>query len=225
MTDAVIHGRKYGLDTYSAFRQLPEGVLPVADWLDAMIARGKGWNVTIGAFSTPIVGGGNGTVLDIDQPEGVISVPEGWVMRPVRVHVQCQPPLIAADADESEILIAVDSQNAAATDGTFTSETARNLRTDISTGCPLVTTSAYTADVTDPTLDIELARAVVAADVQGTAADADFRKLELLYEPRNPPFLVGPCSLWIYWGGTVATSGFAQVNFVAFPSSLLQNLD
>ena len=49
----------------------------------------------------------------------------------------------------------------------------------------------------------------------GTATTVFLKKLELVYEPRFPPFLVGPCTLLVYYGGTVATVGsFAQVSWV-----------
>lgn len=207
-------------------RALPDGVLPVGDWLDAMIARGWGWSATIGAFSTPITGGGAGTVLDQDQPEGIISVPSGYAMRPVRIHVQCQTPLIANDADESEILIALDRAAAYDGSGTVTDEngTTYNMRTDLTTGSPVRVFSAATANITNPTLGVELARAVVTGDVQGTAANALWGKLDLLYEPRHPPIIVGPACVYLYWGGTVATTGFAQIQFVAFPASKVTGL-
>ena len=46
---------------------LPGGALATADWIQTLIARGKAGHITIGAFSTPITGGGAGTVLDLDQ--------------------------------------------------------------------------------------------------------------------------------------------------------------
>lgn len=211
----------------SYYRALPDGVFPVGDWMDAMIARGYGWHSTIGAFSTPITGGGAGTVIDLDQPEGIISVPSGYCMRPVRIHVQCHTPLLASDADEAEILIAVDRASAYDGTGTVTSEATStfNMRTDISTGSPVSVYSAATADITDPVLGIELARAAVTGDVQGTAANALWQQLDLLYEPKNAPFIVGPAAVYLYWGGTVATTGFAQVQFVAFASSKVTNLE
>ena len=40
----------------------------------------------------------------------------------------------------------------------------------------------------------------------------------LTYEPKYPPFLVGPCTLLGYWGGTIATiGGFAIVQWVEGP--------
>lgn len=188
------------------------------DWRQRAIMAGKGFQVTVGAFSTPITGGGAGTVLDQDQPELVLSVPSGYMLVPLRISVQCQVPLLATDADEAEILVAVDRAAASNASGsTGTAETVFNLRTDLTTGSMVTAVSANTSNITNPTLGIELARAVVTGDVQGTAATALWTPLDLVYEPSNPPFIVGPAALYLYWGGTVATTGFAQVTWVELP--------
>lgn len=221
--DTVMRAVDYS-STEVGVRALLGGAL-VADWRQALVARGYGFHVDVGAFSTPIVGGGAGTILDQDQPEFGISVASGYCVVPLRIHVACQTPLIAADSDESEILLAVDRAAAWAADGTVTTETAANMRTN-ATGNPTGVTifSAATGNITNPTLGYELAHAVRVGDVQGTAATALWGDLSLVYEPNNPPFLVGPCCLYGYWGGTVATSGFANIDFLAFPSSWVTGL-
>jgi len=221
--DTVMRAVDYS-STEVGVRALLGGAL-VADWRQALVARGYGFHVDVGAFSTPIVGGGAGTILDQDQPEFGISVASGYCVVPLRIHVACQTPLIATDSDESEILLAVDRAAAWAGDGTATTETAANMRTN-ATGNPTGVTifSAATGNITNPTLGYELAHAVRVGDVQGTAATALWGELSLVYEPNNPPFLVGPCCLYGYWGGTVATSGFANIDFLAFPSSWVTGL-
>jgi len=83
-----------------------------------------------------------GTVLDLDQPEGVLSVPSGFTLIPIRFGVQAQVPLLAADADEAEILIAVDRGASWAQYGTRTAELVYNLRTDLGAGSPVIAASA-----------------------------------------------------------------------------------
>jgi len=200
------------------------GALLHADFLQALIARGFGWHVDVGAFSTPITGGGNGTVLDLDQPEFGISIPSGYTCIPIRLAVDCQVPLLAADSEESEILIAVDRAAKWAADGTVTTETPTNMRTDITAACPLTAFSAATADITDPVLGIELAHNVKLGDFQGTPANAMWTELLTRYEPQRPPFIVGPAAIYGYWGGTVAVTGFANLDFIAIPSALLTGL-
>lgn len=197
-------------------RALRDGTLAGVDWKVIKIMEGRGYHVTIGALSTPIVGGGAVTIVDLDRPEGIISIPEGTAIMPIRISVQCQTPLLAADADESEILIAADRLAACTIGTTQTTEVAFNMRTDNPRTTQCSCYSAATADVTDPTLGIELARAVITGDMNGTPANALWGILNLLYEPVAPPILMGPAGLYIYWGGTVATSGFAQVEWLEF---------
>ena len=201
------------------------GELYTYDWKQRRIAEGYGYIVTVGAFSTPIVGGGNGTIIDLDQPECIINVEDGKVLVPLRFHVQTQQPLLATDSDETEILIAVDRTAKWVVDGTYTAETAFNLRTDNPNSFTGTVGSAFTADMlattgADAVLGIELARSVNVGDVNGTPGFAAFNtKHELLYEPINPPMIVGPAAIYVYWGGTVATSGFAQLAFLELPDS------
>jgi hypothetical protein len=188
------------------------------DWKMDAIRGGHGYHVDVGAFSTPITGGGTGaTGIDQDQPEAIISVPDGTVIMPIRVSVVCQTPLIASDSDESEILVAADVAAAAAGATGIsgaTAETAVNMHTGSSNTSACSCYSASKANWTNPTLGMELGHAVKVGDVQGTAATALWGDLSLLYEPQSPPILTGPCALYVYWGGTVATSGFAQIEWI-----------
>lgn len=219
--DLIAQALTYGVDLATngnkrSVRSTRDGALFTADWRLAGIMDGRAYMMNVGAFSTPITGGGAGTILDQDQPEGIISVPSGKAIVPVRIHVQCQAPLSVTDNDESEILIAVDRAAAWAGDGTVTTETALNMRTDNPRSSSCSCASAATANITNPTLGIELAHSVMVADVQGTAATVVVTKHELLYEPSVPPIIVGPAAIYLYWGGTVATSGFAQAVWLEY---------
>lgn len=197
-----------------------------ADWRAALAARGFGWMVCAGSLSTPIVGGGNGTVLDADQPEMVVDVPSGYTMIPTRLLVACQIPLGAADSDESEIAVLVDRtavSGAVAANGTVTTPT--NMRSDILGGtCPLRCVTAVTTNLTAaPTASVDLAHAVRVFETK-TDVGTTWGELSLLYQPDVPPFLVGPATFVVYWGGTVATTGFGTLDFLAIPSALVTGL-
>jgi len=188
------------------------------DWKQRAVLQGRGFHVDVGAFSTPIQGGGVGTTILIDEPEASISVPTGTSILPIRIHVQCQVPILAADSEESEILLAVDIASAHAGDGTATAETA--LPMYMGNGTSLCTcTSATTSAITDPVLGWELAHKVKLGDYQGTPAAVMWTDLELLYTPSPLPVLVGPCALYLYWGGTVAVTGFAQIEWLEYLTS------
>jgi hypothetical protein len=195
-----------------------DGAMFVSDWKQSLIMEGRGYIVNVGAVSTPITGGGAGTVLDPTEPEFAIAVPSGTAIMPIRIHVQAQTPLLATDADESEILIGVD-RTQVITGGTATSETIFNLRTDNPRASSCTATSAYTADSTSTlSLGIELARSVIVGDVQSAVAVL-YTKHELLYEPVTVPIIMGPATLVGFWGGTVATPGFAEITWVELPST------
>ncbi len=204
---------------------LPDGALATGSWIDSMITQGLGWTVTVGDLSAPVSGGGDTAIIDQNKPQLMIGVPAGFVMRPIRVTVDAEVPLIVTDADEAEILIAVDRTQFLPTDGTFVTEVPLNMRTDIIGGCPLTANSLYSANVTNPTLSIELDRVVTVADIVGAGGTTTtWGNLQLEYEPKRPPYIVGPAIFIIYWGGTVDVSAYAQVQFVAFPSSKVTNL-
>ncbi len=199
----------------------PLGAGMVANEIDQMIAKGMGRVANTGAFSTPIVGGGNGDVILIDEPEMIIGIPNGYTIRPIRIEVEVQLGAIA-DGNESEVLIAADIYGLWSGDGTSTAESPVNMRTDLGEGSACRVGSAVTGAITttpagaggaDPVLDLELSRFQTEWDVltSGTV----MRGINHLYEPRNPPYIVGPATLLVYFGGDVATvGGFIQAAWV-----------
>lgn len=202
--------------------------MPVGDWIAALIMRGMGWHFETAGFASatdsPITGGGAGTVMDLDQPEFGISIPSGYCCIPHEIRFAVRPGLQTTDSHVNDILLVADLTAKWAGDGTVTAETPVNLRDGRSGGCPLPCFSAATADITDPVIDMELARATKLTDVQGTAATVNLMELLLNYEPRNPPIIKGPAAIYGYWGGSIAAVGYAQVNFIAFPASLIAGL-
>jgi hypothetical protein len=193
------------------------------DWRQALIARGFGWLIDVGALTTPITGGGNGTVLDLEQPELAINVPAGIAMIPLRINVETQIGLQTTDAHENEIVIGVD-RTQVQTAGTSTAEVPMNMRTDLVSSPPFTAFSAYTADGIATPVVRELARKQAVTDLQGVAATLNVYQFDLLYEPINPPMVVGPAHFAVYFGGDIALPGFIQAFVLAFPSNLLTGL-
>jgi hypothetical protein len=195
------------------------------DWIQAAILEGRGFIFNAGAFSTPVVGGGAGTIIDNDQPEVGILIPSGTTIVPFRVHVQLTTPLLAADSDEAETVFYADTTAATAAlalDGTWTNTvTPKNMRvaaTNVNTSECTVKTLC-TADTTEPTETIDLFHSVILADLNGTAANALWTRHDVLYEPKNPLYIVGPALVFGYWGGTVATNAFLQFAYLEFPTT------
>ncbi len=199
--------------------------------IDEQIAAGMGRGLTLGTFSSGVAGGGAAFILDIDQPALAVGVPAGTVIRPFSIGVQVQTDALE-DAEETEALVAVDSLGLWKGDGTFTDETPSNLRTDLDKGSACRVGSVFTADMTttpgfaviadnDPVLDMELARVVMEND-EGSTINNTPVTMSILYEPDFVPFLVGPCTLLIYAGGTGDIVGvFAQVLWVEGPEHIM----
>lgn len=201
------------------------GELFVADWIQSAILQGLGFIANVGSLSTPGLGGGAGTIVDLDQPEFGMTIPSGTTVVPIRIAAQLTTPLLATDADETEFLALVDitaATVAAALDGTWTTTiTPRNMRIALSNVTTSLCTvkSLCTVDTTDPTESIDLIHSVMVADMNGTPANALITRHDVLYEPKNPPMIVGPASLFMHWGGTVAVSGFMQFFWLEIPST------
>ncbi len=201
------------------------GELFTMDWIQDLILEGRGFIANVGALSTPVVGGGAGTIVDLDQPEFGMIIPSGTTIIPIRIAAQLTTPLLATDADEAEFLALVDTTAAtvaAALDGTWTNTiTPKNMKINITnvinSGCTVK--SVCTADTTDPTGSIELVHSVMVADMNGTPANALITRHDVLYEPKNPPMIVGPASLFMHWGGTVAVNAFMQFFWLELPSA------
>ena len=186
--------------------------------IDEMIANGYGRSVNVGAFPTEGTGGGAALVIDIDQPRLAIGIPGGYCLRPLRFEIVIKGGISTADGDEVEALLAVDSLGLWTGDGTSTAENPSNMRTDLDKGSGCRVGSIFSADMTttpgnnqtaaDPVLDMELARILESADQAGTAANAVYRIIRLEYQPKHPPYIVGPATLLAYWGGTIASPAF-----------------
>lgn len=210
-----------GENDFGEFWGLASGAKPVVDELYQLVAAGYGYHVTVGTFTTPIAGGGgDGTIIDADRPELSISVPSGTAIMPVRIMVQLELPA-DADAKVEEILIAADrTAVSTASSSTGTAETIFNMRTDNprTSGCTVI--SAGTSNMaTAPTLGLELARKQMVVNV--VTADITQGIFDLVYEPKIPPILVGPCALYVYFGGdTTVPSGFIQAQWVEMPATL-----
>lgn len=212
--------------TLTSERLNARGDTVVIPSLQQWALEGRVWQVTVGTLSTPIVGGGAGTVLDPNQPELIADIPGGTVVVPINVRMDLQAGVPTADVDEFEALFAIDRVAInGAVGATGTKETPFNLRTDIIGGPATRVTSAITSDISaDPTLSMELAHPVIIAVVDVSATPADTRWSPMLFldwDPSVKPFVVGPATLVLYAGGTIATDLFASIVWAEFTTKEL----
>jgi hypothetical protein len=195
-----------------------DGATFTADWYLRQVMLGRVFSAMVGALSTPVVGGGNGTVIDLDQPEFGLACPATHTFVPLLIRVQLTTPLAATDADEAETVAYLDLSGKPLLDGTWTTTiTPINRKTACGISSVCTVKSACTADTTDPTESMDLFHTLIVADMNGTPANAMWTKNEILYEPNIPYFVQGATGMFIHWGGTVATSGFAQVSWAEIP--------
>jgi hypothetical protein len=206
-----------GLDA-SRYGELFQG----PNYIERRSLAGKAFVVTVGAVSTPIQGGGAGTVIDPEQPELRICIPANTICIPTRIVVTLKTPLAATDSDIIESFIGI-AQGVDAT-GSGTAETIQNKRGDLlATGSNATVTSAMTGDAITPTIHTEIEHLLLTADMNGTPANAMWNAPKMVYELKSgmAPYLIAGASgatLYVYWGGTVATSGYCTVEWVEFPS-------
>ena len=199
---------------------LRDGTVVTADWIQQAIIQGRGHMVTVGALSSPVTGGGAGsTIVDIDTPELVIGIPSGTSILPISIQISCLPSVGALDDDEYDILIAVDQDKMnASTSGTSTALTIYNMNTLKTNTSTCYANSAYSATMTDPTLDLELAHATKIFELHSSTGVV-WLDMELNYEPTRLPIINGPAMVCVYWGGTKANNAFCCAQWLEYPST------
>jgi hypothetical protein len=225
MTTYILEGNKRrGVGDSAPMSVDQLGELITMGWKQAALNAGELFYAKVGALSTPIVGGGAGTIIDQDQPEFGLSIPAGMTVQLIRVSAQMTIPLLATDDDESEILVAADKAAASALDGTWANTiTPINLKTIGGTASRCTVKSVCSVNATNPTLDLELFRDVVTGEIEGAGAASYWKQHNVLYAPDECPLLVGPASVFIYWGGTVATYAFMQAIWREIATASIQN--
>jgi len=186
-------------------------------WKQLAVADAKGFHTEVGAFVTGIVGGGAVTIPDQDRPELVVSVPAGLMIFPIRIQFSAVIPNIAADADYEMALVAVDVTGAWDATGTATTETPTNMKNGgAASGCTV--RSAFTANMTNPTLSKELYKGMMTAELI-TGVGSLWTPSLPVYEPEIPHQIVGPAMLICYFGGSVATTGYINADWLEFETA------
>ncbi len=202
-------------------RATRDGALFTADWKQALITEGRGFMINLGAFSTGLDGGGSGAPILTDYPSALVGVPAGTTILPMRIEVSLAIPTGATAADEVDVLIAIDQDAVQASDsGTSTPETIYNINTLHSRSSNCYANAIYTTAMTTPVNDIELAHFQKIFD-KGSSAGGIWTSVDFLYEPKTMPVINGPAMLTLYFGGTVTTEGFASIQWLELPSSVI----
>jgi len=213
-----------GDDGYLAMSKI--GQLFTADWKTRLVLAGKVYRMSVGTLTgdgglSRVTGGGSGTVIDLDEPEIVISVQAGHYLIPIEILVASLQDQ-DANADLGEIIACVDVSAGVTTGGT--AGTAYNLL-DGGPAFPGYFGHTVTSAITNPVNEHLLAAVTASASEfvsNGTATNLTngvITNLTLHYEPSFPQFFAGPCQLCVYWGGTTAATAIASVVVAAIPTS------
>lgn len=195
------------------------GAIYVADWIEQAIRAGYGYYFTVGSMTAGtdiarVLGGGNGTSMDQDQPEFAIGLGNGWLV-PIRIMVDVHADIDAAD-DDANILVTVDlAANGVSTAPTGTAGTVYNMLDGAGGTCSANVYHTITSDITDPTVS----EILIAKNIVSNATNVDTMELHVDYMPSHPPRYAGPCAIYGYWGGVAATYGVARVEFLVLPTA------
>ena len=206
----------------AALRMTRSGQLFVADWKAELVLAGLAYGVTVGgvtggAAEALITGGGNGTVIDTDEPELQVGTPTGYYHIPLGFMFSGRADL-DADTETAQVLLFADtaSQGDRPIAASSTVKTPMNL---LGGGDSAVSwaTSAVTTAITDPTCSHILAFKTFL--LEAAAAGSIAADLSLQWEPALPIILKGPCAVYAAWGGTAAVAAACSYYFAEVPAA------
>ena len=208
-------------------RMTRAGQLFTADWKYNLVAAGLMYRVTLGAAAddadvTAIVGGGNGTVPDIEQPEIIVMANTNRLI-PIALEMDIWSDTDAPDDYIHSLLFADRTTGVQAVTGTL--EYPAN-QVDGAGDCTATVYSAVTADLTTvPASDEILSsfrKEVTAVVMNGTAAnedDAIISNIQHIWHAQWPDVLASPCSIVYTFAGTLACTGIGSLVFAEVPDS------
>ena len=201
------------------------GAMFSADWrtqllLAGLVYQARVGTITAGADPVGVVGGGNGTTIDSDQPELVIGVDAGYYLIPIDARVAVQSDC-DADAELTEIVLFADRTNApvTATEAASGTVTTPVNMLDGGAAFPGRCYTGCTADITDPVTSQILDYVTFLLQSVNTTGMVPAPIIRMDYKPDVPTILAGPCQLILCWGGTAASKGIGIVTVAAVPSS------
>lgn len=199
------------------------GAMFTAGWRTQLLLAGKVWSVEVGDVAADgdvdlLTGGGNGTTIDMDQPELVIGVDAGYYLIPLEARCSIQAD---NDADLSEANIVLFADRAAApvtTNASGTLFTPINML-DGAGAFPGRAWVGSTGDITTPVTSQILDYVTQQTSSIDTTTVVAHPIIKMEYLPDSPPILAGPCQVVLCWGATKAALGIGIVVVAAVPTS------
>ena len=186
-----------------------DGAAVIKDWYTAMAEEGRVFNIALAVPDTTMTGD-IGYVAT--SPGIAMVVPEGAVMIPVHFDICFED----AAGNDNYVIIGCDEGDLGLSGGTAISA-CNNLRTDNPYASAISTkygsTGAITA--TDPGASERILFSYVNAFLDATTSPP----MQVVWEPKSPPILVGPASFFAYCYGATAPVYSFSIQWVELPRS------
>jgi hypothetical protein len=188
-----------------------DGALVIKDWYTAMAEEGRVFNIALATPDTTMTGDVGYVVT---SPGIAAVVPEGTVMIPVHLDVCFED----AAGTDNYIIVGCDEGDLGLSGGTAVSA-CNNLRTDNPHASAISTKLACdTAAIamTDPGASERTLFTYVNAFADATTSPP----IQVVWEPRTPPVLVGPSTFYVYIYATSTAPEFSfSLQWVELPKN------
>ena len=210
-----------GQDVAAAFSRARQ--LFTADWKTELILAGYGYGVNIGDLANAggdvalLTGGGAGTVIDSDQPEMAVGIPDGYFGIPLFFQLSAKVD-IDADAEIGNIALFVDTAKTIPVPIAASSTVVTPV--PLLGGGPAAAGDAQTivvTDITDPVASLNLGYWSTRGS-EVTAAGESMVTLNALFNPDFPQIFKGPCSFLMCFGGTAAVTAGGVFLYAEVPA-------
>lgn len=184
-----------------------DGSIITMDWYTAMALEGRVFNVALATPDTTMTGA---TSYDPTHPSIVIDIPEGTVFIPVHVDICYED----AGSTDNYIIIGCEDITTYSSGGTAIS-TCNNLRTDNPRASTITVLKASDSAITatDPGATERILFSYVNAFLDATTSPP----MQVIWEPKSPPILVGPASFLAYCYGAGAPEYSFSIQWVELP--------
>jgi hypothetical protein len=183
-----------------------DGSVVGMDWFTAMALEGRVFNAALATPDTTMTGE---TAYDPTHPSIVIDVPEGVAFMPVHVDI-CYEDAYT----DSYIVLGAEDIATYSAGGTAISA-CNNLRTDSPHSSAV--TSKYAGDSQITATDPGPSERTLFSYVNAFADATTSPPMQVVWEPKTPPVLVGPASFYAYCYGNTGPEFSFSVQWVELP--------
>ena len=198
------------------------GAMFTAGWKQQLIAAGLAWSAHVGGITAsadilPVVGGGNGTTIDTDQPELWIGVEAGYFLIPLEAHIAGYNDMVTDNGITNIVLFADRTMSPVEAAVSATAVTPVNLL-DGAAAFPGTAYKACTANLSVTPVCSEILD-YVGQQCGAASTGTTISGIKMDYVPESPSIIAGPCQVVMCFGGTDALSGMGVIKVACVPTS------